>query len=460
MIREDRIKSDKVETLVLDEMDKLRQNKFFGKFMKIIRKQTRKETRFVGVSATLEKEDVALFSKHRKKFKIVSSQKLSFLTTKDTKSGNIDSISKEQDSLKNSSQDLLLGKRRDKITKALASNVKRKKVDLNLPNLRQVYIPVPHISNEKNSSVSPILENLSTSSKSPNTQFFKKSILEYLLKNIKFKKCLVFISHNNPASPLKSHLSDALNEKVLHISGAMSQKERLFSLNQFKQKTEARILICTDLLSRGIDVEVVDLVFHFDPPHDVPTYFHRVGRCGRFQNYGCSFVFVDHTSLAFLKNHEKFVIDFKMAGDSTLDFKNEQDALRFISEIGYALERRSLSRKSIISRLLNAKSKKISRNNRKSKEEKINKFESMSENYLKSFDDLIKELNFKITNLPRSKLNTDLVGANGRLSIGGWVESDVELFDSRKFKFVKDQETLSVSSVSLNDEEKELIGDF
>ena len=58
------------------------------------------------------------------------------------------------------------------------------------------------------------------------------------------------------------------------------------------RKCNARILITTDLLSRGIDVQQVSLVINYDLPRDKESYLHRIGRTGRYGRKGCAINFI------------------------------------------------------------------------------------------------------------------------------------------------------------------------
>lgn len=71
--------------------------------------------------------------------------------------------------------------------------------------------------------------------------------------------------------------------------------------NLFK-KGEKRILVTTDLMARGIDIERVNLVVNYDMPETSDTYLHRVGRAGRYKTKGNSISFV-------LENKDKEVLD-------------------------------------------------------------------------------------------------------------------------------------------------------
>ena len=54
-----------------------------------------------------------------------------------------------------------------------------------------------------------------------------------------------------------------------------------------------KIFLINKKLSRGIDVETLDIVIHFDLPVNIDTYFHRIGRTGRFGSYGFSILLFD-----------------------------------------------------------------------------------------------------------------------------------------------------------------------
>ena len=65
----------------------------------------------------------------------------------------------------------------------------------------------------------------------------------------------------------------------------MNQQERDTVVKQFRDGL-TRILLTTDLLSRGIDIPQVNMVINYDLPINKETYIHRIGRCGRFDKKG------------------------------------------------------------------------------------------------------------------------------------------------------------------------------
>ncbi|KAB0395300.1 hypothetical protein E2I00_003014 [Balaenoptera physalus] len=112
----------------------------------------------------------------------------------------------------------------------------------------------------------------------------KTQHLQELFSKIPFNQALVFSNLHSRAQ----HLADILSSKGFPaecISGNMNQNQRLDALAKLKQ-FHCRVLVSTDLTSRGIDAENVNLVVNLDVPLDWETYMHRIGRAGRFGTLG------------------------------------------------------------------------------------------------------------------------------------------------------------------------------
>ncbi|KAJ3936723.1 MAG: eukaryotic initiation factor 4A-III [Lentinula lateritia] len=92
---------------------------------------------------------------------------------------------------------------------------------------------------------------------------------------------------------------------VSAIHGDMDQKQRTAIMSSFKSGA-TRVLITTDLLARGIDVQQVSLVINFDLPVSKENYIHRIGRGGRFGRKGVAINFVSDKDVATLRELEKF----------------------------------------------------------------------------------------------------------------------------------------------------------
>ena len=76
-------------------------------------------------------------------------------------------------------------------------------------------------------------------------------------------------------------------------------------MNEFKGG-QTRILLSTDLLSRGIDIQQLSLVINFDLPRSKETYIHRIGRSGRYGRKGVAINFVTERDLENLEGIKKF----------------------------------------------------------------------------------------------------------------------------------------------------------
>jgi len=103
-------------------------------------------------------------------------------------------------------------------------------------------------------------------------------------------------------------LTEKMHQKDFTVSamhGDMEQKERDVIMREFRSGS-SRVLITTDLLARGIDVQQVSLVINFDLPTNRENYIHRIGRGGRFGRKGVAINFVtdeDHRQLLDIEEH-------------------------------------------------------------------------------------------------------------------------------------------------------------
>lgn len=92
---------------------------------------------------------------------------------------------------------------------------------------------------------------------------------------------------------------------VSAMHAGLSQKERELILRSFRTGS-SRVLISTDLLSRGIDVQQVSLVINFDLPMERESYIHRIGRGGRFGRKGTAINFVTSDDFRKMEDLQKF----------------------------------------------------------------------------------------------------------------------------------------------------------
>ncbi|XP_059481128.1 probable ATP-dependent RNA helicase DDX47 [Neocloeon triangulifer] len=119
---------------------------------------------------------------------------------------------------------------------------------------------------------------------------FKDCYLVSVLNDLAGNSVMVFCSTCQGAMRLVLMLR-ALGIHGVPLHGQMSQNKRLGALNKFKAKT-SKILVSTDVASRGLDIPHVDVVINYDIPTHSKDYIHRVGRTARAGRSGKSITFV------------------------------------------------------------------------------------------------------------------------------------------------------------------------
>lgn len=108
-------------------------------------------------------------------------------------------------------------------------------------------------------------------------------------------------------------LSDKLRERghsVAITHGGIDSKTRNDILRDFRMGKNVRVLVTTDLLARGIDIQHVGIVINYDLPNDLENYLHRIGRSGRFGRKGLAINFVRNEDFHTLKEIERFYDTF------------------------------------------------------------------------------------------------------------------------------------------------------
>ena len=115
---------------------------------------------------------------------------------------------------------------------------------------------------------------------------WKFEILLDLYKNLNISQALIYCNTRRTAEELADKMTKS-GYPISCIHGEMEARERMTRMTSFR-KGDTRVLISTDLLSRGIDVQQVSLVINYEMPIDMESYIHRIGRSGRFGRKGTS----------------------------------------------------------------------------------------------------------------------------------------------------------------------------
>jgi len=150
----------------------------------------------------------------------------------------------------------------------------------------------------------------------------KTPLLKLLLKDNAYASSIIFASRKEIVKSLYKELKNAhVNVAAFHSD--LEQAEREEILLRFKNK-QLPVIIGTDALSRGIDVEGIDLVVNYDVPGDPEDYVHRIGRTARAATTGTAITFVNDRDLRRLKSIEELI-------DKPIDQKQLPESLAGIS---------------------------------------------------------------------------------------------------------------------------------
>ena len=119
---------------------------------------------------------------------------------------------------------------------------------------------------------------------------WKYETLKDIYETINVSQCIIYINSKNKLMEINDRLKqDGFPVECIH--GELNGDYRKTIMEDFKSG-KTRILLSTDLLARGIDIQQLSLVINYDLPRDKETYIHRIGRSGRYGRKGVSINFV------------------------------------------------------------------------------------------------------------------------------------------------------------------------
>ncbi|BFZ59919.1 RNA helicase [Saitoella coloradoensis] len=125
-----------------------------------------------------------------------------------------------------------------------------------------------------------------------------------LYDTLTITQAVIFCNTRRKVDWLTEKMREA-NFTVASMHGEMPQKERDAIMQEFRQGN-SRVLICTDIWARGIDVQQVSLVINYDLPPNRENYIHRIGRSGRFGRKGVAINFVTSEDVRILRDIEQY----------------------------------------------------------------------------------------------------------------------------------------------------------
>mmetsp|Transcript_7163 Transcript_7163/g.12018 ORF Transcript_7163/g.12018 Transcript_7163/m.12018 type:complete len:418 (-) Transcript_7163:1031-2284(-) len=125
-----------------------------------------------------------------------------------------------------------------------------------------------------------------------------------LYSTLTITQAIIFVNCRRKVDWL-THSMKERDFTVSSIHGELEQSERQMIMQEFRTGS-TRVLITTDILAKGIDVQQVSLVLNYDLPNNREFYIHRIGRCGRFGRKGVAINFITQGDVRYLRDIEEF----------------------------------------------------------------------------------------------------------------------------------------------------------
>ena len=135
----------------------------------------------------------------------------------------------------------------------------------------------------------------------------KLNLLKHMLQDTEaYNKVLIFVAYKKMADRLFEALDEEFHEELCVIHSNKTQNYRLRSIEQFREGVN-RILVATDVMARGLDIDNVSHVINFDTPDFPENYMHRIGRTGRAEREGQSIIFSTEKEQESIENIEELM---------------------------------------------------------------------------------------------------------------------------------------------------------
>ena len=151
------------------------------------------------------------------------------------------------------------------------------------------------------------LENISQHRYDIPNFYTKVNLLTHLLRDKEtYNRVLIFVAYKKMADRLFEKLDETFKEELCVIHSNKTQNYRLRSIEQFREGSN-RILVSTDVMARGLDIDNVSHVINFDTPHYPENYMHRIGRTGRAERKGEALLFSTEAEQDDIKTIEELI---------------------------------------------------------------------------------------------------------------------------------------------------------
>jgi len=172
------------------------------------------------------------------------------------------------------------------------------------------------------------LDNIQQTSYVAPNFYTKANLLAHLLRDRDaFTKVLVFVSNKRRADLLFAALEEIFGSESCVIHSNKTQNYRIRSIRQFDEGKN-RILVATDVMARGLDLDEISHVINFDTPYFPENYMHRIGRTGRAEHEGKTILFSTEKELE-AKERIEALMDYKIP---VLDFPEEVEITKQLTE--------------------------------------------------------------------------------------------------------------------------------
>lgn len=151
------------------------------------------------------------------------------------------------------------------------------------------------------------LENITQTRYNVPNFYTKTNLLRHLLRDEEtFNKVLVFVSNKKMADRLFETLDSWFHDELSVIHSNKTQNYRLRSIEQFRNG-DNRILVATDVMARGLDIDNISHVINFDTPNYPENYMHRIGRTGRAERMGDAILFSTESEQEYVEGIENLM---------------------------------------------------------------------------------------------------------------------------------------------------------